>query len=409
MLPVGPAVAEALRQVAFATDAQSRSVLAMTAAALGWPAPEIREGGLEAAHAYVAATAAPAFLVVDLSDSAAPLGGVDALAEVCAADTKVLAIGTRNDVELFRGLRALGVSDYLLKPLDPTTLRLAMQAMLADGPAGAELQRNQAPHKAEILAFMGARGGAGVTTVAISAAALLAQDYGKRVVLLDLDLQAGTAALDLEAEPSPGLASLLESPDRVDQLLVNASLRPHDLGFALLTAEEPIDQLLRVKADAVLALIAAVATEADVIVVDLPRRLDRSVRAVLRTADRVVIVTPATLVGMRETRRVAGFVTGLRAGQRPMVIVNRVGETSAEVGRADFEQGIGGRIDIMLPHAPRQAARATEQATALVKVSGRGALGVGLRSLAALLASGPPAARSEPAGWRARLKHWLLR
>lgn len=407
LLPIAPPAAQALRFVAFATDAHSRSVLAMAAAARGWLAPEIHDGGLEAAHAFIAATAAPAFLVIDLSGSSAPLGAVDALADVCASDTRVLAIGTANDVALYRGLRSLGVTDYLLKPLLGPDLAAAMDAALAAAPNATEGASTPAPHKADVFAFLGPRGGAGVTSIALSTAAILAEDPARRVVFLDFDLQAGSAALDVDAEPSAGLAALLESPDRVDQVLVEAALRPHRLGFSLLTAEEPMDQLLQVKPDAVQALLSAVGSGADVIIVDLPRRLDRAARAVLRTADRVAIVTPMTLAGMRDTQRLVRFVTGVRAGQRPLVIANRCGESTAEVAFADFERGIGTGLDVRLPHAPRVAARAAQQATALVQASGRSPLTTGLRTIAASLVGGAGEAPERQPGWLRRARGWL--
>ena len=408
LLPISGPATESLRFVAFATDAHSRVILANVAASRGWLAAEIREGDLEAAHSYIAATAPPAVLLIDIGDCVAPLEAVDSLADVCAADTRVLAIGTCNDVALFRGLRALGVCDYLLKPLNEADLQAAFDAAMAEALPAPPASQGQAARKPEMFAFVGARGGCGATTVAISTAAVLAEVAGQRVVLVDFDLQAGSAALDLEAESSPGFAALLESPDRVDQLLVDAALVPHALGFSMLTAEEPIDRPLRVQPEAVQALLAAVATGADIIVVDLPRRLDRAARAILRTADRVAIVTPMSLAGMRETRRLASFVTGLRAGQRPLVIANRSGETGAEVARSDFEKGIGGRLDIMLPHAPRLAAKATEKATALVHVSGNAALAVGLRRVATELCSAGVAKHDGSIGLFHRLKQQFL-
>ncbi len=407
LLPLASPATEALRFVGFATDAPSRSMLAMAAAARGWLAPEIHEGGLDEAHAFIAATTAPAFLVVDLTGSAAPLAAVDALADVCAADTRVLAIGTTNDVALFRGLRALGVADYLLKPLDAAVLAASFDAALAVLPLEAASPLVAPAHKAEVIAFVGPRGGAGVTSVALSAAAVLAEGGDRRVVFLDFDLQAGTAALDLDAETSPGLAALLESPDRVDQVLVEAALKPHPLGFSLLTAEEPMDQMLRVTPDAVQALLVALGSEADAIVIDLPRRLDRAARAVIRTVDRVVIVTPMSLAGMRDTQRLLRFITGVRAGQRPMVIANRQGEFAAEVALADFEKGIGGKVDIRLPYAPRVAARAAEKATALVQAGGTSALATQLRKVGAALL--PASAAVGQRDWNDRLRRWLAR
>ncbi|MFA7439889.1 MAG: cellulose synthase operon protein YhjQ/BcsQ [Sphingomonadaceae bacterium] len=364
--PLAPAdvfVGEPLRILAFATDASSRHCLRKVLTMRGWRHAEVREGGVDAAHSSLASeVAAPDVLVIDLDACATPLPAVDALADVCPGNLKVLAIGTENDVGLFRALRGLGVMDYLPKPLDQHDLASALAAAVSQRDCPPDKPRFS-PRRGEVIAFLGARGGAGVTAVALAMAHRLAST--RRTVFFDLDLQAGTAMLDLDAEVSPGLAELMLSPDRVDQAVLEAALRPHPLGFSLLTAEEPLDRPLVIKPEGVQALLSALASHADCVVVDMPRRLDDAGRALLRLADRAVIVAPQTLPGVRETQRLASLITGLRAGQRPVLIANRTGETDGEVAAADFERTAGGSLAARIPYVPKIAGTAAVQATAL--------------------------------------------
>ncbi len=382
--PVGPAVAEQLPFVGFVRDAPSRKAIGMAAAARGWAAPDIREGNLEAAQAHVATMVAPAFLVIDLSDCPAPLGAVDALADLCPEGTRVLAIGTQNDVQLYRGLKALGVSDYLLKPLDPAALEEAIAEAHLEGGQGPR-PASRKPHKGQVVAVIGARGGVGATAMAL-ALAHLAAGSGQRTMLFDLDLQGGTVALDLDVEPVSGLRAILESPDRVDGQLLESLARVHALGFRLLAAEEPAEMHIKIRPESVLALVATLSATHDLVVVDLPRRLDRSVRSVLRTADRVVAVTSLSLAGMRDTRRLAALLAGLRAGQRPLIVANRVGASRAEVALADFEQALDGRIDLLVDDMPAVAARAAAGAVPLSAAASGGRSAESLQRLAGLVA-----------------------
>lgn len=412
LLPVGPPATRQLPFLGFATDAESRKALGMAAAACGWAAPDIREGGIEAAEAHLAAAPMAALLVLDLSDCPAPLGAVDALAELCPPETRVIAIGTRNDVALYRGLRAIGVADYLLKPLDPGSLADAIRAALAEGatPATAGAVREG---KGDVIAFIGARGGVGSTALAIAAAHLLAtgREGPAPVILLDLDLQGGTVALDLDTPPAEGLAAILASPDRVDDMLLESAASTHALGFRMLAAEEPTERQLKVQPESVQALLAALAAAHDAVVVDLPRRLDRAVRSVLRTADRVVVVTAPTLAGLRDARRLSAFLAGIRAGQRPVVVLNRAGAAPGQVPLADFEAALGGPVDLVVPEMPLVARQAAGAATAFSAVAGGREAEV-LSGLARLLApaAGPGAAgtavRARRAGLLERLLGW---
>lgn len=394
-----------VRLLAFVGDAHSRAALQRAAAgatgAAAFVRADIRTGDIGAARAYLAAHASPDLLIIDVDGAAAPLAEVDALADACADNVRVIAIGNTNDVELFRGLRQLGVADYLVKPLADDMLAAALLAVCQPQAVPARF----AP-RAELVCCMGARGGVGATSVALSLAYLLAQR--RRVVLLDLDLQTGSAALDIEGEVSPGLAALLQSPDRVDQALVEVALKPHRLGFRLLTAEEPLDRPSPIEPEAVEALLAVLGQTADVILIDMPRRLDTAGRALLRLADRVAIVTTKTLAGMRDSQRLTTVITGLRAGQPPVIVVNRAGETRAEVSIADFERALGAKPAATIPYQSKLAGRAAEQATVLAALAASSsAMGRGFADALRALAS--PASAPATQGVTGRLRALLHR
>lgn len=378
----------------FATDADSRRAIAMAAAARGWSSPEVVDGGLDAAHARLAEVGAPGFLVVDLSSAKAPLPEIDALAELCDSETRVIAIGTKNDVALYRGLRSLGVADYLLKPVDYRGLAAAMDAALETDPAPpvAELVPQR---PAFVIALVGTRGGAGTSVLAAALAARMAR-AGHATVLVDLDFQGGSLALDLDLEPSPAILPLLEAPDRLDPVVVTQAMRVHRGGFRLIAADAPIEIGLTVEPDAVLALLAAAGADADVVIADLPRWLDRPRRAVLRTADRLAIVTAPTLAGLRDTQRLVALATGLRAGQRPFVVGNRAGAQGAELDWQDFASILGVPPDVVLPEDPAAARAAAETATTLDSAASP-ALARALEELARALQPGLPVAPQQAA------------
>ncbi|WP_448585214.1 P-loop NTPase [Thermaurantiacus sp.] len=383
----------------FATDAESRRLLGMAAAAHGWSAPDIRDGNLEAVQTALESGPAPGFLVIDLSATRAPLPAVNALADVCPEGTRVIAIGTQNDIALYRGLRALGVEDYLLKPLDRGLLDAAIRVALErDGRMAPEPTTTS--RRAPVAAFVGSRGGAGTTALAAAVSALLAAD-GQRVTLLDLDFQGGSLGDDLDCEASPVIVQLLESPDRFDPVLLAQAFRRHALGFRVLAADAPIELSLTIESDALLALVAAASEDTDLLIIDLPRWLDRARRAVLRTVDHLVIVTPPTLAGLRDTCRMASLAAGLRAGQMPMIVVNREGASAAELPRTTFEDTLGLPVAAWLPEEPRAAARAAEVATTLATAAHPAGLGRGLATLAAHLGGRPRQSRRRegPAGW----------
>src|SRR5947209_11105352 len=70
---------------------------------------------------------APRVLILDLSDSAAPIAELSAARSVGGSGLKILAFGTVNDVSLFRDLLAAGATDYLVKPVNREALTSSLE------------------------------------------------------------------------------------------------------------------------------------------------------------------------------------------------------------------------------------------------------------------------------------------
>ena len=219
--------------VAFINDPQSRAAVQ----AVCQPRQEkftLHEGGSRDAAEYVARNTLPRILIIDISDSDQPM---DALLPVLAAageNTRVIAIGTANDVTLYRELIEAGVTDYLAKPLgDRAILGAIHRAEGADAAAKAP-----AGERSRIVVVMGSRGGVGASTAAANIAWFLAEERRRKTALLDLDLQFGTISLAFDVEPSRGLREAMMQPNRIDSLLVNSAAVRVTERLALLAAEE---------------------------------------------------------------------------------------------------------------------------------------------------------------------------
>ena len=79
---------------------------------------KIQMGGMTAANeAYSNAPTPNVIMIESESPGDDLLAGLDSLAEVCDAGTRVIVIGRQNDVLLYRELVRRGISDYLISPL----------------------------------------------------------------------------------------------------------------------------------------------------------------------------------------------------------------------------------------------------------------------------------------------------
>ena len=372
--------------VAAVIDEVTRESVRNVASQLGWTAPVIREGGVSAAAAYVKATGAPNFIIVDVSDSENPVEDIAALLNLCGQPTPVVAIGLVNDIRLYRRLCDVGVSDYLVKPVPEDVLADSLQ--IANEPP-APPERTD-PKRTQLIGLIGARGGVGATSLAVSVAWSIAQQV--KVALLDLDLHFGSAALSLDLEPSRGLRELLSHPDRIDSLLIDAAASQAGERLRLLSAEEPLEDTLDLDPDGLLAVVDQLRASTGMVVADIPRGLGPLTRQAVVCADVIGVVTDLSLAGMRDTQRVLAMIAHAHGGAKTMVVANRVGGVAGEIAVRDFERGIGAKIAHSIPYDRAAAVAAAEGAKPLIDVARNPKTVAALRSFAQSFSDGVEAA-----------------
>ena len=106
---------------------------------------------------------------------------------MCDENSRVLIIGNKNDISVYRALSQRGVSDYLVPPLDTIEIQEVIARICKD-PSEQELGLT--------IAFMGANGGVGSSTIAHNTSWAMSEYLKEDVALLDLDIPFGTASFE---------------------------------------------------------------------------------------------------------------------------------------------------------------------------------------------------------------------
>jgi len=215
--------------------------------------------------------------------------------EPATADIPIIILTARGqEVDRQAALQA-GADVYIAKPVTMTELLERVNGLLA--------RRGERPAAAMggTIAFLSLRGGVGVTTLAVNLAVLLTRQPDAKVCLVDLCPSSGNAALQLGLRPDPNWSALALLSGNVGSATVGTYLLNHQSGLYLLAAPfVPVvgDGLPR---DKVLATLAALQGDFDVVVVDLPSVLNNVVMAVLETADVVGLVLTADPASIQAT------------------------------------------------------------------------------------------------------------
>src|ERR671934_31726 len=235
------------------------------------------------------------------------LSGLDQLAPVCDAQTRVIIIGRMNDVALYRELVRRGVSDYLIAPV--TTLDVVRSVCnLFSAPEAKAVGR--------IIAIVGAKGGVGASTISHNVAWAIARDLAMDSVVADLDLAFGTAGLDYNQDPAQGVADAVFSPDRVDTAFIDRLLSKCTDHLSLLAAPATLDRVYDFGDDAFDAIFDTLRASMPCIVLDVPHQWSGWTKRALIAADDILIVASPDLASLRNAKNMFDLLKAARPNDR---------------------------------------------------------------------------------------------
>jgi pilus assembly protein CpaE len=294
---------------------------------------KLHMGGAPAAVEAFREAPTPNVIVIEATGSrAALMEHLDQLAEFCDAGTKVIVIGTHNDILLYRELIARGVSDYIVAPIAPLAFVQAVAGLFAEGGAKSI---------GRVVAVTGVKGGVGASTIAHNLAFLVSREFDTPTVLADFDLAFGTAALNFNQDPSNGVADAISS-NGLDAALVDRLLARCTDKLNLLAAPATLDRVYDAGEETFDGLIDILRTSTPMVFLDVPTSWNAWTRRTLLTADEIVLVATPDLACLRNTKNMFDALRSVRPNDAaPRVILNMVGVPKrTEIALADFTRAI---------------------------------------------------------------------
>jgi len=342
----------------------------------------VQMGGMQAAAAFYKNAATPNLIIIEsFLDRAEFLRELDRLAESCDAATKVITIGHVNDVLLYRELLRRGVSEYALAPVAVVQVIDSIASIYADPkkrPVG------------QVIAFVGAKGGSGSSTICHNTAFAIASALKNNVVIADFDLPFGTASLDFNQDPLQGIADALEAPERLDEVLLDRLLSRCSDHLSLFAAPGTLERSYDPDPATCRTVLDVMRDNVPWIAVDVPHLWTAWARQVMVGADHVVITAVPDLTNLRNTKNLVDQLSGLRPNDRePLVVLNQVGVPKRpEISVKDFCLAIGIEPKIVIDFDAPLFGTAANNGQMIEEVSNKSKAAEAFRSLANLLTHG---------------------
>ncbi len=338
----------------------------------------IHMGGLAKAVDQFQTAATPNLVILEtLASGAEIFAQLGELAEVCDPSTKVVIIGQVNDIILYRELIAQGISEYIVRPHSPLQIIKAIADLYVDP---------SAPPIGRTLAFVGARGGVGSSTIAHNVGWCSAEEYQSDTIILDLDLAFGTASLDFDQEASAGLYEALSSPERLDDVLLDRLLQKHTDHLSLFTAPSALDRDYDVDDQAYETVLDVVRGSAPTVVVDVPHVWCGWSKRILTTADEIVITATPDLASFRNTKQLVDILSAARPNDAPpTLVINQFDPKMSAVQPDQFVEHVGLKPAAVFNWEPQIFGAATTNAAPIIDVSPKSKAAGAIRELSAHL------------------------
>lgn len=340
---------------------------------------KIQMGGLAAAMEAYRAAPTPNVILLEFEGRPGDvLAGLDTLAEVCDAGTRVIVIGRHNDVLLYRELVRRGVSDYLIQPVGTLDVVRSVCGLFS-APDAKPVGR--------VIAVVGAKGGVGASTISHNVGWAIARDLSLDAVVTDLDLAFGTAGLDFNQDPPQGIADAVFSPERIDTAFVDRLLSKCSDNLSLLAAPATLDRVYDFGADAFDAIFDTLRSTVPCIVLDMPHQWTGWAQRTLLSADDILIVAAPDLANLRNAKNLVDLLKSMRPNDhRPFYLLNQVGiPKRPEIKPADFAKALDDEPAAIIPFEPQIFGTAANNGQMIAEVAASHKVAETFRQLAQTL------------------------
>lgn len=324
----------------------------------------VQMGGVAAAIETYRTVPTPNVIILETEAGTDILAGLDQLATVCDAGTRVVVIGSINDVAPYRELVRRGVNDYVIGPVDTLGVVRTICSLFS---------ASEAITVGRIVAVVGAKGGVGASTVAHNVAWAIARDLALDSVVIDLDLAFGTAGLDYNKDPVQGIANAVFSPERPDSAFIDRLLSKCTDNLSLLAAPATLERVYDLGEQAFDAIFDTLRMTTPCIVLDIPHQWSGWARRALVGADDILIVAEPDLANLRNTKNMLTVLKASRPNDRPpLYCLNQVGMPKRpEISPREFAKAIESQLIAAIPFDSRMFGAAANNGQMIAEMAAR--------------------------------------
>lgn len=309
----------------------------------------------------------------------------------------VIMLCSQQTSEFLINAMRVGVREVLPSPVD----KVALEAAVIRAESKLGLRSTQC--SARVIAFIPCKGGSGSTFLATNLGYQIGAE-GKKVLLIDLNLQLGEAVLTVhDRKATSDIAEVARNLSRLDASFLSASTVQITANFEILAAPEDPAQSLQIKPEHLDAILNVAVNQYDFIILDVSKNLDDLTIKALDRAHNIFLVVQTMLPYVRNAHRMMTVFRSLGYPKEKIeLLINRFWK-NGEIGLDDIRASLGVNKMRIIPNGYKEVAKAINQGVPLATVSKSSLV---LKAISELAQSLLPKTDQAPGGLLNRLlKH----
>jgi pilus assembly protein CpaE len=248
-----------------------------------------------------------------------------------------------------------GAKDMLIYPFSPSklvdsiyrTYQLERKKQVIHRDKTSVLKKKS--QKGQVITVFSTKGGVGRTFIATNLAVSLAQHTREKVVLVDLDLDFGNAALALNIIPRYTITDVVNDIRNLDHDLMESYLIPHRSGIKVLAANAQPQMAEFINAEHIEIIIKVLQSFFDYVVVDMPARFYEAIDSAFQEADLLLLVTTQDVAAIRNIKACMVSLNSLNYPRQKIKLLLNRAESRSDIKTRDVETTLNYNLYAIIP------------------------------------------------------------